>query len=239
MASLPFLAEAVPATLGSLTETVGLFAIMQKGGPLMWPILFCSILAAGVLVERLLYYRRCQIAVGEFLLGITHLLRRQQYQEALERCEEGFGPVVRVVRQAVLARNLPPAELREVVKEVAHLQLPRLEAHLGILASVGQIAPLLGLLGTVSGMIETFIEINNGGTAVSDLAAGIWAALITTAAGLMVAIPAYLAYNFLVSRMNAIVADVERSAIEVIHVLTRVNVPLPELEEKAPAPAQE
>ena len=227
---LPFsalLAQAIPPapapSLNFAPETVGLFTILQKGGLLMWPIVACSVVGIGVFAERMIYYRRCQINVAEFLLGIANLLRRGSYAEALERSEEGFGPVVRVVRQAILARDLPPSELREVVKEVAVLQLPRLEAHLGIVASIAQVAPLLGFLGTVSGMIEAFLEINRGGTSVSDLASGIWASLITTAAGLMVAIPAYVAYNFLVARMNSIIADVERAGIETVHVLTRVG----------------
>ncbi|HEY8966531.1 MAG TPA: MotA/TolQ/ExbB proton channel family protein, partial [Candidatus Methylacidiphilales bacterium] len=143
---------------------------------------------------------------------------------ALERCEEGYGPVARVVRQAILARDLPPAELREVVREVAILQQPRLEAHLGVLAGIGQIAPLLGLLGTVTGMIDAFIAIGRAGagTSVGELASGVWTALITSASGLAVAIPAYAAYNFLVARMNAILGDMERAGVETIHVLTNV-----------------
>jgi biopolymer transport protein ExbB len=242
-----FLAQAAPAGPGivpapSLTlapETVGLFTILQKGGLLMWPIVACSVIAIGVFAERMIYYRRCQINVSEFLLGIANLLRRGSYAEALERSEEGFGPVVRVVRQTILARDLPPAELREVAREIATLQIPRLEAHLGIIASVAQIAPLLGFLGTVSGMIEAFLEINRGGTSVSDLASGIWTSLITTAAGLMIAIPAYVAYNFLVARMNSIIADVERAGIETVHGLTRVGtatVPAPDNLPVAPRP---
>src|SRR6202012_5383255 len=89
-------------------ETVGLFTILQKGGLLMWPILACSVIGIGVFAERMIYSRRCQINVAEFLLGIANLLRRGSHAEALERSEEGFGPVVRVVRQAILARDLPP-----------------------------------------------------------------------------------------------------------------------------------
>jgi len=217
-------ASALPLPLTSGGETLGLFAVMQQGGPLMWPILACSIVMAVVFAERFLYYRRCRLEVPEFLSGISNSLRRGLYREALERCEEGYGPVARVVRQAILARELPPAEMREVVREVAMLQLPRLETHLGILAGIGQIAPLLGLLGTVTGMIDAFIEIGRagGGTSVAELASGVWTALITAASGLAVAIPSYAAYNFLVARMNAILSDMERAGIETIHVLTSV-----------------
>jgi biopolymer transport protein ExbB len=205
-----------------LEESVGLFDVMKKGGLLMWPILACSMVGVAVVVERLLYFRKSQMPVNEFLTGILNLLRRRHYLEALERCEEGHGPIVRVVQTAILKRNLPPLELREIVKEVAQLQVPRLEANLPILATVGHISPLLGLLGTVMGMIEAFIQIQRtSGTApVGDLAAGIWTALVTTGAGLVVAIPCYVAYNYLVSRLQAQLADMERAGVEVIHVLT-------------------
>lgn len=235
-------ASALPLPLTSGGETLGLFAVMQQGGPLMWPILGCSIAMAVVFAERFLYYRRCRLEVPEFLSGISNSLRRGLYREALERCEEGYGPVARVVRQAILARELPPAEMREVVREVAMLQLPRLETHLGILAGIGQIAPLLGLLGTVTGMIDAFIEIGRagGGTSVEELASGVWTALITAASGLAVAIPSYAAYNFLVARMNAILSDMERAGIETIHVLTSVidrGGGIPAEPQAAPAPA--
>jgi biopolymer transport protein ExbB len=205
-----------------LKETGGLFDIMQKGGLLMWPILFCSVVGVAVFVERMLYYRRVNLKVDEFLLGILNLLRRHSYLEALERCEDGHGPVALVVRTAVLKRSLPPSELREVVKETAQLQVPRLEANLPILATVGFISPLLGLLGTVTGMITAFEQIQrtSGGAPVGDLAGGIWTALLTTAAGMMVAIPCYTAYNYLISRMHTMVVDMERAGIETIHVLT-------------------
>jgi biopolymer transport protein ExbB len=207
---------------GFLKESVGLFDVIQKGGLLMWPILGCSIVGLAVFTERMLYFRRNRMAVGEFLTGILNLLRRRHYLEALERCEEGQGPIKRVVQTAILKRNLPPLELREVVKEVAQLRVPRLEANLSLLATVGYISPLLGLLGTVIGMIEAFIQISrSSGTApVGDLAGGIWTALITTAAGLVVAIPCYVAYNYLVTVVQSMVADMERAGIEVIHVLT-------------------
>jgi biopolymer transport protein ExbB len=204
-----------------LEEVHGLFSIMQKGGLLMWFILAGSMVATAIFFERARHYHRCRIRVGEFLSGILNLLRRRRFIEALERCDEGYGPVVHVVRCAILRRDLPPSELREVVRENAQLELPRLEANLALLSTIGMIMPLLGLLGTVLGMIDAFTQIARfgGATPVGDLASGIWTALLTTAAGLTVAIPTYMAYNFLVSRLNAILFDMERAGIEIIHAL--------------------
>jgi biopolymer transport protein ExbB len=222
---IPSLLAQLPAP--SLQESVGVFDIMQKGGMLMWFILAASIVAAGVFLERLLYYHRCRMPVGEFLTGIKNLVRRKQYVEALERCDDGYGPVVNVVRSAISKRNYPPTELREIIKECAQLELPALESNLSLLATIGYIAPLLGLLGTVLGMIDAFIQISrsSGAAPVGDLAGGIWMALITTAAGLVVAIPAYAAYNYLATRLNHLVSDMERAGIEMVHALTEPQQP--------------
>jgi biopolymer transport protein ExbB len=208
--------------IAPVEENIGPFQMMQKGGPIMVVLLVCSIVALGVFFERLFYYKRSHMDVSEFLAGVLALVRRQSYAEAITRCEEGHGPIVSVVRTAIYKRHLPPAELREVVREIAQLEIPNLEANISLLATMGYIAPLLGLLGTVTGMIRAFEQINrtNGTASVGDLSQGIYLALITSAAGLVVAIPCYLAHNFLVARVHALVADMERAGIETIHTLT-------------------
>ena len=208
--------------IAPVDENVGLFHLMQRGGPLMFVLFACSVVAVGVFFERWFYYRRCQMNVSEFLAGVLALVRRQSYLEAIARCEEGHGPIVSVVRTAIYKRHLPADELREVVREIAQLEIPQLEAHISLLGTIGYVAPLLGLLGTVTGMIEAFVQINrtNGTASVGDLSQGIYTALITTAAGLVVAIPCYIAHNFLAARVHAMVADMERAGIETIHTLT-------------------
>jgi biopolymer transport protein ExbB len=203
-------------------EKISLFQMMQQGGWLMVLLFICSILAVGVFFERMFFYQRSKMNVSEFLAGVLALVRRQSYAEAIERCEDGHGPVVSVVRTAIYKRHLPAAELREVVREVAQLAIPDLEANVSILGTIGYIAPLLGLFGTVTGMIDAFVQINrtSGTASVGELSQGIYTALITTAAGLAVAIPCYLAHNFLVARVHAIMADMERAGIETIHTLT-------------------
>jgi biopolymer transport protein ExbB len=208
--------------IAPVQETMGPFRMIQHGGPLMGVLFVCSVVALGVFFERWFYYRRSRMNVSEFLSGVLALVRRQSYAEAISRCEEGHGPVVSVVRTAIYKRHLPPAELREVVREIAQLEIPNLEANISLLGTIGYAAPLLGLLGTVLGMISAFEQINrtNGTASVGELSQGIYLALITTAAGLVVAIPCYLAHNFLVAQVHAIVADMERAGIETIHTLT-------------------
>ncbi|MEM9398872.1 MAG: MotA/TolQ/ExbB proton channel family protein [Verrucomicrobiota bacterium] len=200
---------------------VGLFEIVKMGGHIMWFIFIGSVLAVAVFAERMVFYHRCTVRVNDFLKGISRLLRKERWNEALERCDEAYGPAIRVVQVAILKRHLKKQELKEIIQEVGQLEMPKLEANLALLATIGQIAPLLGLLGTVTGMIQVFMEMNQsmGAAPISDLAGGIWEALITTAGGLALAIPCYVAYNYLAARLNAIVTDIERSGIEVLQIL--------------------
>jgi biopolymer transport protein ExbB len=208
--------------IAPVEEHISTFEMLQRGGWTTVLLGLCSIVALGVFIERLFYYKRSRMNVSEFLAGVLALVRRQSYREAIIRCEEGHGPIVSVVRTAIYKRHLPPAELREVVREVAQLAIPDLEANISLLGTMGYIAPLLGMLGTVLGMIDAFEKINrtSGAASVGDLSQGIYTALITSAAGLAVAIPCYLAHNFLVARVHALVADMERAGIETIHTLT-------------------
>jgi len=209
-------------TIAPVEETMGPFQVIQQGGPLMGVLFVCSVVALGVFIERVFYYKRSRMNVSEFLSGVLALVRRQGYAEAITRCEEGHGPIVAVVRTAIYKRHLPPAELREVVREIAQLSIPELEANISLLGTIGYVAPLLGLFGTVMGMMSAFEQIDrtNGTASVGDLSHGIYLALITTAAGLVVAIPCYLAHNFLVAQVHSLVADMERAGIETIHTLT-------------------
>jgi len=218
----------------------GVFEMVRLGGPLMWAILAASILAMAVFAERMVYFHRCAMPLDPFLKGIANLLKENRPEEALERCDEAYGPAVRVVQAAILKRHLPKEDLKEMVQEVAQLQMPRLEAHLPMLATIAYICPLLGLLGTVVGMIQAFMNMNAalGATPVNDLAAGIWEALITTAGGLSVAIPAYIAHNFLVVRLSGIVTDMERAGIEIVQMLKLPESQRPAQPASAPAPSR-
>ncbi|MBX7156887.1 MAG: MotA/TolQ/ExbB proton channel family protein [Verrucomicrobiae bacterium] len=203
-----------------------MFELIQRGGFLMWPILIASAVALTIFFERWLFFRRQDLKAEEFLAGIINLVQRRQYQEALDRCEEAYGPVAQVVHAAIKHHNLPKSELREIVQEVAQLQMPRLEQHLSTLATLGYLTPLIGLLGTITGMISVFMtmQAKSGTATAGDLSGGIWEALLTAAAGLCVAIPTYAAYNFLVTRLNHFMRDMERAGIEIVQALSEKGV---------------
>lgn len=199
-----------------------MFRIIEMGGPMMYPILLCSILFVAILIERLYHYHRAEIDTNQFVAGIRNVLKKKKIAEAISICDDTPGPVAHIVKAGILKHDQPKEEIKETIGDAALHEVPRLEKNLNVLATVAHIAPLLGLLGTVLGMIGAFQEIQreSGRVNAGDLAGGIWEALVTTAAGLCVAIPAYVAYNYLVSRVSSLVLDMERSATEVVDLLT-------------------
>jgi biopolymer transport protein ExbB len=199
-----------------------MFRIIEMGGPMMYPILLCSILFVAILIERLYHYHRAEIDTNQFVAGIRNVLKKKKIAEAISICDDTPGPVAHIVKAGILKHDQPKEEIKETIGDAALHEVPRLEKNLNILATVAHISPLLGLLGTVLGMIGAFQEIQreSGRVNAGDLAGGIWEALVTTAAGLCVAIPAYVAYNYLVSRVSSLVLDMERSATEVVDLLT-------------------
>lgn len=194
---------------------------IANGGPVMWLLLVASGVAISVFIERLLNYHRAQINSTEFLNGIRTVLKRENVVEALSICDATPGPVARLVKVAILNRDQGRDRIREAIEEAGLVEVPRLEEKLSLLATIAQIAPLLGLLGTALGFIEVFKEIERAGlyAQVNQLSGGIWQALICTAAGLAVAIPSYAGYNYLVSRVNDIVLDMERAATEIVNIV--------------------
>ena len=196
--------------------------ILKHGGPMMWVIMAASAVALTVFVERLLFYHRAQINATEFLNGVRNVLRRDNVVEALAICDATPGPVSRIVRVAIINRDKERDYLRQLLEDAGFLEVPRLEEKLNLLATIAQIAPLMGLLGTVLGMIQVFSKIETAGLQahIGDLSGGIWQALIATAAGLAVAIPAYAGYNYLVNRVNSIVLDMEQCSTEILNILS-------------------
>lgn len=201
-----------------------MITLIQRGGPLMYLILFCSIIALAVIIERLFHFYRVRIDTQDFLDGIFNSIKGNKIVEAIEACDKTPGPVAHILKQGILKHDQSRDEIKETLNDAALHEIPRLEKNLGVLSTVAHITPLLGLLGTVSGMIACFQIIQEKASAFNpvnpgDLAEGIWVALITTAAGLTVAIPTLVAYNYLVSRVNKFVLDMEKSSIELVNML--------------------
>lgn len=194
-------------------------SLLAHGGPMIWVIFALGLVLAVVFVERALYLHRGQIRSTAFLSGIKNILAKRRLVEALTVCEETPGPVAAVVKAALLHADEGAEAMRFHVQEAALVELPALERRIGAVAAIAQVAPLVGLLGTVLGMIATYAAFQRDYATASVLAKGMWQALLCTAGGLMVAIPAHLALHFLNGRVRAIVRDMEWSGNEIMKYL--------------------
>lgn len=184
----------------------------------MWVIALCSVTAVGIFFERLLYLHKASISVGDLLRGLANLLRRGNDAEALQECANTPGPVARVAHALILRRGRPRTELREVAEEAAQLEIPKLERNMALLAAIAYATPLLGLLGTLLGLLNAFqaITLESGYATAADIANGVYESLLTSTASLAVAIPAFVAYSYLSARINGLAHDMERVAIEIL-----------------------
>lgn len=206
-----------------------MFEIIQKGGPVMYPIILCSILGFAIVIERLYCLYKARIDTKDFMNNIEITIKRNRIPEAIKICEKTPGPIAHIVKAGIMKHDRARQEIREAIEDAGHQEIPRLEKNISLLATIAHIAPLLGLLGTVTGMVRAFQAIQEKTASFNpvspgDLAGGIWEALLTTVAGLIVAIPTVVAYNYLVSRVEEFVLDMERSTTEVIELLSQRGV---------------
>jgi biopolymer transport protein ExbB len=196
------------------------FSLFSKGGPMMWVLAALGLLGLVLFIERTLYLHRGQIRAKAFVEGLKNILAKRRLVEALTVCEETPGPVATVVKAALLHADDDADAMRFHVQEAAVVELPAIERRLGAIAAIAQVAPLVGLLGTLLGMITTFVAFEKGDyVTASSLSKGMWQALLSTAGSLMLAIPAHLAHHFLSGRVRAIVRDVEWSGNEIMRYL--------------------
>jgi len=186
----------------------------QSGGPVMHALLACSLIGLVFIIERAWSLYRAKINTQEFLDRVrTALLKRRNVKEAVTICEEYGGPIANIMKAGLLKYGRPQEEIERTIEAASAHELSRLERGLSVLATVSNIAPLLGFLGTVSGMINSFDALARAGLSNPGLVAkGISEALITTATGLAVAIPMLVAYNYFTSRVSKFVLEMETSA---------------------------
>jgi len=200
---------------------MNIISILSKGGLLMILIAICSFIGAGIIVERWLTLRRARVNTGTLMNRVRQSLRGGEVGRALDICDETPGPVARMLKEGVLRAGASRELIRETVESAGKSELYKLERGLDSLATVAGVAPLLGFLGTVTGMIRAFMDIQSLGGQVNAnvLAGGIWEALVTTAAGLTVGIPALIFYNWLVGKVRHFVFEMERSSMELLDLL--------------------
>ena len=193
-----------------------------RGGPVMYPIALVSVVAMAIILERLWVLRRSTYLDDPTVNAVTQLVVGRDYTGAIDYCRRRSGPFPALVVALIENRNAPYDELKEILEDKGRHELLGLQRGLPALATIVAGAPLLGLLGTVTGMIKIFSAISSSGTGITEkLSAGIAEALITTEAGLFIAIPALFVHAFLESRAVAILADVEAQLLDLLHLVRR------------------
>jgi biopolymer transport protein ExbB len=192
-----------------------MWEIVRAGGPVMWPIILCSIGAAAIVLERLWTLQDKRVLPRELTAKVWQLIENNQVNDKVITALEQNSPLGRVLAAGLANRHRPHEVIMARLEDTGRHVIYELERFLNTLGTIAGIAPLLGLLGTVTGIIKAFNAINQGG--IGDpraLSGGIAEALITTAAGLIVAIPSLFAYRYLRGKVDRIVVEMEKDAIK-------------------------
>ncbi|MBX2803826.1 MAG: MotA/TolQ/ExbB proton channel family protein [Myxococcales bacterium] len=192
---------------------------LVAGGAIMIPILACSIVALATFFERLWSLRRARVVPPAFGVELVDLVRQERWNDALTLCRKRDVAIARILEVAIEARSEPRSLIKERVEEVGRREAAELERYTAVLGTIASISPLLGLLGTVWGMIVTFQVIEQQGVEVGALAGGISQALITTFGGLFVGIPTLVANRYVLSRVDSLVLDLEEVALGIVNLM--------------------
>lgn len=203
------------------TELFDPSGLLERGGPIIWLQLALAFFGAVFVIERLFFFHRARINVGDLLVGFSNHVRRKAYAEALHEAARAPGPVARVAHAVLLRHHLDRRDLRDVAQEAGQLEVPRIEKNLRAILAISLLAPLVGMLGTVLGLTDLFqgLSEQSEGAISVDLSEGVFQALVSTAFGLIVAIPAYLFYVYFHARAKRLFHRIERTGIEMVNIV--------------------
>jgi biopolymer transport protein ExbB len=195
--------------------------LVEKGGPLVWVLFALAFFGSVCVVERMFYFHRARINVSSLLLGLGLHVKRRAFAEALHEAARAPGPVGRVAHAGLLRYYLDRRDLSEVVREAGQLEVPRIEKNIRAVLAVALLSPLIGMLGTMLGMVDAFQRVSEQGgvSSPAELSAAVLTALITSVLGLTVAVPMYVFYLYFVGRTRRLVSRIERAGIEIVHMI--------------------
>lgn len=207
---------------------MNILSLIKAGGPIMYPILLCSFFALAIIIEKCIYFFSIRTNPTKLKHEIFELIKNNKIKDAIFVCDREKSPVAKIIKAGIVKFGANREEIKESIDETSLFEIPKLESRLGALSTIAHITPLLGLLGTVTGMTASFHTIQVRAASLNpvtpgDLAGGIGEALLTTVAGLIVAIPALVAYNYYVNRINHVVLDMERMATELVNYMTQIT----------------
>ncbi len=204
---------------------MSIFNLFSLGGAVSWCIAAGGVVALGVFIERSLSLHWARIRYSDFLSGMFNVLSQGNIKEALALCDETPGPVAYLVKMAILYRDAGKEDLHRTLQDAASAEISRMERRMMVIATVAQMAPLLGLFGTVLGILEGVMTLQAQGPLVQsvNLMDGLLLSLTTTAMGLGVALPCYAAFNLLVLKIDRIVLDMDRTRYEIVAFLKGIR----------------
>ena len=204
---------------------MNLIEMFFKGGVVMWPILLLSIIGLAVIIEKLISLRKANVNVPRFILTVETLLRKNDVSGTIQVLKGDKSPIAAIIKKGLKKHKYGYTRVREAIEDSGNQEIAKLERGLWVLATVAGSAPLLGFLGTVTGLVQAFMTVEQlrGNASPADLAGGIYEALITTVFGLVVGIPSLISYNFLLSQINRVVLNMEAISTDVIDTLEDVS----------------
>jgi len=195
--------------------------VFEKGGFLMYPIFVCSLVAITIFFERMFYLKSIKTKSKRFVLRVKDLVKKGSIELAISACRKSPTPVSQIMLAGLMKFGQGRDEMKEAIEDSANQEIPVLERNLSTLSTIGNITPLLGLLGTVFGMVKAFNVIAVMGVGKPEaLAGGISEALLTTAFGLSIAIPTIVVYNYLSHRVDKLIREMEVNCVDLIDLLT-------------------
>jgi len=195
--------------------------VFEKGGFLMYPIFICSLIAITIFFERMFYLKSIKTKSKKFVLRVKNLVKKGSIELAISACRKSPTPISQIMLAGLMKFGQGRDEMKEAIEDSANQEIPVLERNLSTLSTIGNITPLLGLLGTVFGMVKAFNVIAVMGVGKPEaLAGGISEALLTTAFGLSIAIPTIVVYNYLSHRVDKLIRDMEINCVDLIDLLT-------------------
>lgn len=202
-------------------QTMGLGSLVLAGGWLMIPLAILSAISIFIFFERYAMIRRAKEPDNRFLNKIRDLIYEGKVDQAITACRNRHTPIARMIEKGITMIGKPASEIHSAIENIGNLEVSRLENGLPFLATTAGGAPMIGFLGTVIGMVQAFMNLSNagGGVDMALLSSGIYTAMITTVGGLVVGIPAYFGYNFLVARIEKLVFQMEANTLAFLDII--------------------
>jgi biopolymer transport protein ExbB len=202
----------------AITDAIG---VVEQGGAIVWVQVALGLMGAIFVLDRLIFFHLTRLNVADLLVGLGNHVKKNSYAEARHEASRAPGPVARVAYAVLLRSDLPRCDLRDIAQEAGQLEVPRIERNIRGILNVALLAPLVGLLGTILGIVDVFQKMRERGgqAAPTEISAGIFQALATTALGLMIATIMYLFYLYFMGRAQRLMHRLERTGIETVNMV--------------------